>query len=56
MSYFKIPAWSCDEILNEHLKNPSISTDMTELMNEALSIVDNLEEVNDSDLEIESLI
>ena len=47
---------SYNKMVNEHLDDTSISTTITEAMTEDLSIGDDIEDVTDSDLEIESLM
>ena len=49
-------AGSCDKIINEHLDYASISTPTNKSMNKDSSFGDNLEDVADSDLEIDNLM
>ena len=47
-----MPIVSRNKIVNEHLEDVSISTEITEAMTKNSSIGDNLEDVTSTDLEI----
>ena len=52
ISHYVMPIVSRNKIVNEHLEDVSISTEITEAMTKNSSIGDNLEDVISSDLEI----